>query len=66
LAENEGNVARILDTFDAELVSSGVALGREGAPHPALSIDETRKLRRFWPHLDDSIGYFIAKFRRKS
>ena len=64
--ENEGNVARVLDTFDAELLPAGINIGHPGLPYETLSLTDVQKLRRFWPHRDDCIGYFIAKFRRVS
>ncbi len=65
-AENEDNVARVLEAFDAELLSPGIEAGHPGLPHESLSKADTQKIRRFWPHTDDCIGYFIAKFRRRS
>ncbi len=64
--ENEGNVSRVMESFDAELLPAGIEAGHAGLPHESLSRGDIQKLRRFWPHLDDCIGYFIAKFRRCS
>jgi 16S rRNA C967 or C1407 C5-methylase (RsmB/RsmF family) len=65
-AENEGNVARVLEKFDAQLLPSSIDAGHPGIHSDTLSGAELFKVRRFWPHLDDCIGYFIAKFRRVS
>ena len=67
-AENEDNVVRMLETFNAELVPIKLphGIGHGALPHECLSKDDAKKLCRFWPHLDDCIGYFIAKFQRPS
>ncbi len=64
--ENEGNVARVLEKFDAQLLPSGIYCGHPGLESSDLSKNDQQKVKRFWPHLDDCIGYFIAKFRRVS
>jgi 16S rRNA C967 or C1407 C5-methylase (RsmB/RsmF family) len=64
--ENEGNVARVLEKFDAQLLPSGIDCGHPGLESSVLSKNDQQKVKRFWPHLDDCIGYFIAKFRRVS
>lgn len=57
--ENEFLIAKMCAQFpDAELVE---------LPHGRAGLDGNEKVSRFWPSLqDDTIGFFIAKFRKQN
>jgi 16S rRNA C967 or C1407 C5-methylase (RsmB/RsmF family) len=68
LEENEELVAWALKEFpDLQLEVPSTSLGRPGVIVPGLTPDHAKKLIRFGDpqhidSLDDTIGFFIAKF----
>lgn len=58
--ENEQLVARLCDKHDLRIVDAGIPFAGTGIEVDTLSRDETRKLARFHPHRDGTIGFFIA------
>ncbi|XP_045475660.1 tRNA (cytosine(72)-C(5))-methyltransferase NSUN6 [Harmonia axyridis] len=66
LGENEGIVAWALNKFDLELVKSKAHLGSPGLQGSSLKAEELHLIQRFGPDTGiDSIGFFIACFRKK-
>lgn len=69
LEENEGLVVWALQEFPClQLEVPSITLGRPGVLVPGLTSDQAKKLQRFGnpeqeDSLDDTIGFFIAKFR---
>lgn len=68
LAENEGMVAWALETFNClELRLATPYLGGRGWPGAKLTLDQLQMVQRFGPEDNvDSIGFFIAHFRKKN
>ncbi|KAL5007716.1 hypothetical protein ScPMuIL_016522 [Solemya velum] len=76
MAENEGCVAHALKTFpNLELCPQIPHVGGPGRLCPGLTADQLAKLQRFSPAREegtdptvdnDTIGFFIAKFKKKS
>ncbi len=63
--ENEENVEYILDKYAARLLSVPFE-GAEGIETPSkiLSSSERKKIIRLYPHVHNTIGFFIAKFEK--
>ena len=55
LEENELNIKYALDSLGFKLVEQPLVLGS-----PGLAIEGAEKLQRFYPHVHDTPGYFIA------
>lgn len=67
LSENEGVVAWALKKFNLELVKSKVHIGSPGYEGTSLKKKELQLVQRFGPNTEvDSIGFFIACFKKKS
>ncbi|MBN2151218.1 MAG: RsmB/NOP family class I SAM-dependent RNA methyltransferase [Candidatus Lokiarchaeota archaeon] len=58
--ENELLVADVVDKHGLEIADPGLDIGHPGVQVDRLSKDELSRLRRFYPHVDDTIGFFIA------
>ncbi|XP_044754088.1 tRNA (cytosine(72)-C(5))-methyltransferase NSUN6 [Coccinella septempunctata] len=66
LSENEGIVAWALRKFDLELVQPKVHIGSPGFEGTSLTKEQLHLVQRFGPETGiDSIGFFIACFRKK-
>ena len=65
IEENEKLIARIIDKHGFKLVDPPFAIGHPGMQVDGLSKDDASKLVRFFPHLDDVIGFFIAKLEKE-
>jgi len=67
--ENEGNVQYILEKYPCmKLVPLNFSLGRDGLDGYGLKPEEQTMVRRFEPHFgreDDTMGFFIARFRKE-
>jgi len=68
--ENEGMIRHVLDEYGSqiELVDVGISLGGPGMGGAGLDEEQRKKVRRFDPSDDegeDTIGFFIAKFRKR-
>jgi NOL1/NOP2/sun family putative RNA methylase len=63
--ENEMVVDRILKAYDLEIVP--IDYGSEGLPEFGdLKFDvQVRKTRRFYPHIHNTLGFYIAKMKVK-
>ncbi len=62
--ENEANIKFLLDNYDCQLVEQPYFIG-----HPGEKLDKLRnwqRLQRFYPDIDDTPGYFIAKLQVNS
>jgi 16S rRNA C967 or C1407 C5-methylase (RsmB/RsmF family) len=62
--ENELLVADLVERHGLKIVDPGVDAGHPGAPIDRLSKQELSRLRRFYPHVDDTIGFFIATMEK--
>ncbi|MFX0102911.1 MAG: PUA domain-containing protein [Candidatus Hodarchaeota archaeon] len=62
--ENEGVVATAMDEHDLKLVEPSLKLGHPGLDWDTLSRNELKKLIRFYPQLDDQVGFFIAMLEK--
>lgn len=66
--ENERMVRHILDDYPVmELVPITIGVGLPGLPGHGLTTDECQRVRRFDPtDSADTMGFFIAKFRKRA
>lgn len=65
LEENEKLIATIINKFGFKLVDPHIKAGHPGLPVDGLSREDASKLVRFFPHLDDVIGFFIAELEKE-
>ena len=63
--ENEELVLKICDKLGFSIVDPGIRAGHPGIHVETMSRDESRKLLRFYPHLDGTIGFFIATLEKR-
>jgi 16S rRNA (cytosine967-C5)-methyltransferase len=62
--ENELLVADAIEKHGLKIVDPGIGAGHPGVPVDRLSKQELSRLRRFYPHIDDTIGFFIATLEK--
>ena len=62
--ENEENIKFLLDNFDCKIVEQPIFLGNPGEETEGLL--NWQKLQRFYPDIDETAGYFIAKIQMLS
>jgi 16S rRNA C967 or C1407 C5-methylase (RsmB/RsmF family) len=63
--ENEGMVRHILDEYPSmQLLPIDIPLGSPGLIGHGLSDEQCAMVRRFDPTVDESIGFFVAKFQK--
>src|SRR5271157_116661 len=65
LEENEKLIARVIDKYGFKIVDPPFKIGHPGMQVDGISGDEAARLVRFYPHLDDVIGFFIAKLEKE-
>jgi 16S rRNA C967 or C1407 C5-methylase (RsmB/RsmF family) len=65
IEENEKLIATVMDKHGFKLVNPPFTIGHPGMSVDGLSKDEASKMVRFFPHLDDVIGFFIAKLEKE-
>jgi 16S rRNA C967 or C1407 C5-methylase (RsmB/RsmF family) len=62
--EDERVIARLVGYGDVKIVETRITLGHPGLATDTLSAEETDRLVRFYPHLDETVGFFIAKLEK--
>lgn len=63
--ENEENVFHFLSSYKLELLEQEYYIGSNGYEGCSLKEEEKRKIQRFDPFDEnDTIGFFISKFRK--
>jgi len=63
--ENEGVIAKVIEKDNMKIVDPGIKIGHPGLETDVLSKEESQRLVRFFPHLDDVDGFFIAKLEKQ-
>lgn len=66
LAENEDVVATLLEADEFRLRSITTPVGHPGNPRGRLTPRQARQTRRFYPHLDDTPGFFVAWMQKRA
>jgi len=62
--ENELFVIDLIEKHGLKIVDPGIDAGHPGVQTDRLSKLESSRLRRFYPHVDDTIGFFIATLEK--
>jgi len=64
--ENEEVITYALNTYPVELVAPNLKIGSKGLLAGVKSelVKELQKKRRFWPHRQDTEGFFIGVLRK--
>ncbi len=62
--ENELLVADVVEKHGLKIVDPGIDAGHPGVQTDRLSKHEQSRLRRFFPHIDNTIGFFIATLEK--
>ncbi|MEX2680031.1 MAG: methyltransferase domain-containing protein [Candidatus Sigynarchaeota archaeon] len=62
--ENEQLVADLIEKHGLKVVDPCIDAGHPGVQIDRLSKLELSRLRRFYPHIDDTIGFFIATLEK--
>jgi 16S rRNA C967 or C1407 C5-methylase (RsmB/RsmF family) len=62
--ENELLVVDMMEKHGLKIVDPGIGAGHPGVQTDRLSKLELSRLRRFFPHVDDTIGFFVATLEK--
>ncbi|MHA1792583.1 MAG: methyltransferase domain-containing protein [Promethearchaeota archaeon] len=65
LEENEILISKMMEQHGLKLLKPSLAAGHPGIQIDTFSRDDSKKLVRFFPHVDDVTGFFIAKLEKE-